>query len=109
MFTLEGPIHRLLDHTPINLPPRIKVSYPKAMTIALGFLCRDGIVVGADTQLTMTGSHKTYACKLFSHRHPAWSAVVAYAGYPDFVNAFNDRLPAEIEHAEKKWGLTLAV
>lgn len=94
---------------PLQSPPRIKVSYPKALTIALGFLCQDGIVMGADTQLTAEGSHKGYACKLFPHRSSAWSAVVTYAGYPDFVDAFNGRFRDEMEAAEAKWPITTSL
>src|SRR5579859_2209531 len=82
-----------------NLPPRIKVSYPKAMTIAIGMLCRDGIVLAADTQLTASGSHKRNGCKLFpqySTLSPAtWSVVVTYAGYPTFVESFNNHRSEE--------------
>jgi hypothetical protein len=79
------------------------------MTIALGFLCPDGIVLGADTQLTAEGSHKGYECKLFPHQFPKWSAVVTYAGSPDFVKAFNGRLHVEMENAAQQWELTPSV
>jgi len=94
---------------PAPLPPRIKASYPKAMTIAVGFLCSDGIVMGADTQLTAGGSHKGYACKLLSHGSVAWSAMTTYAGYPDLFDAFNGRFRDEMEAAEAKWTITASL
>ncbi len=92
-----------------RLPPRMKVSHPKAMTIALGFACEDGIVLGADTQLTASGSHKGYACKLFADGSSTWSAAVTYAGYTSFVDSFNDRFQEEISNAEKQWTVTPAL
>ena len=46
-YRIGLPIQRPI--TP--LPLRRKVSYPKAMTIALGMLTTDGIIVAADTQV----------------------------------------------------------
>jgi len=83
------------------------------MTIALGFTCQDGIVLGADTQLTATGSHKGYACKLFSHGShlvpPSWLAATTYAGYPAFFDSFNDRFREEMHRWEKDVPITAGV
>lgn len=83
------------------------------MTIALGFLCQDGIVLGADTQLTATGSHKRYACKLFRHNSSlapwAWSSMVTYSGYPACADSFNNRFRDEMREAEGKWPITAEI
>lgn len=95
------------------LPPRIKVSYPKAMTIALGILCQDGIVLAADTQLTAAGSHKRYASKIFTIHSdldiPTWIGVITYAGYPAFVDTFNNHFRDEMRSAEKQWPITASL
>ena len=38
--------------TPVYPPVKHKVQYAKAMTIATGFVCTDGIVIAADTEMT---------------------------------------------------------
>jgi hypothetical protein len=107
MSTFKIPLDITKPVTPPGLPPRIKVSYPKAMTIALGFICQDGIVLAADTQLTASGSHKGYACKLFRHTNfNTLSAAVTYAGYPSFVDSFNNRFRDEMHGAERQWPVT---
>jgi 20S proteasome alpha/beta subunit len=81
------------------------------MTIALGFTCQEGIVLGADTQLTATGSHKGYACKLFSHGsiQGSWLAATTYAGYPAVFDSFNDRFREEMHHWEKQVAISVPI
>src|ERR1700678_1662428 len=103
MNAIDRPIRRIPDHIPSNLPPRIKVSYPKGMTIGLGFLCSDGVVLGADTQLSVPGSHKTYASKLRNYRDSAnWRAISTYAGSPVFMGDFEARFREAMEEAERQ-------
>ena len=64
------------------------------MTIGIGFKCVDGIVICADTQITVEGSHTFYAPKVWDYREPddKWSVVFTYAGSVDLMDSFKDKL-----------------
>jgi 20S proteasome alpha/beta subunit len=72
------------------------------MTIGIGVLCGDGIVLGADTQVTLPGVYKVYERKLFCHDDSArWTAVLAFCGSVDFMRSFNERFADEMQLAEQ--------
>lgn len=58
------------------------------MTIGVGFLCGDGLVIGSDTQITVEGSHKFYESKIYEHRDPSWTVIMNCAGWPDVMRDF---------------------
>jgi hypothetical protein len=64
------------------------------VTIGIGFKCIDGIVICADTQITVPESHTYYAPKIWDDRDPdnRWSLVFTYAGSPDLMDSFKDKL-----------------
>src|SRR5271166_3378550 len=72
------------DFGPIDT--RFKPSYPsqrngaKAVTIAIGFECREGLIVCADRELTHGQRGKTYAQKIWYGQHTSLSVVVTGAG-----------------------------
>ena len=61
------------------------------MTIGVGFLCEDGIVLCADNQITWSQSHKYYECKIYPHGNNEWSMVNTFSGDPDLVKSFNGK------------------
>ena len=61
------------------------------MTIGVGFLCEDGIVLCADNQITWPQSHKYYECKIYEHRTNEWSMLNTFSGDPDLVKSFNGK------------------
>src|ERR1700691_6315771 len=63
----------------------------KAVTIGVGFLCEDGIVLCADNQITWPQSHKYYECKIYEHRTNEWSMLNTFSGDPDLVKSFNGK------------------
>lgn len=57
------------------------------MTMAVGFVCRDGIVIGADRQVT--GANYTFPeCKLHSLKWKNGHAIFAYSGERDSCQEF---------------------
>ena len=62
------------------------------MTIAIGCLCDDGLILGADTQLTAEGYHKDYRRKIHELDGDPVDAFVTYAGSPVFAQDFSDRI-----------------
>lgn len=87
MLTLDRPDISRFHPARRPLPPRTKVSYPKAMTIVAGFLVQDGLLLGADTMYT--GGAKIHQPKLFGYMfHPdtpqSASIAFALAGHEDF-------------------------
>lgn len=61
------------------------------MTIGIGFLCEDGIVLCADNQITWPGSHKYYECKLYPHSMAGWLVVMTFSGSPELMKSFNGK------------------
>jgi 20S proteasome alpha/beta subunit len=72
------------------------------MTIAIGMLCSDGIVLAADRQLTLEGGHKYQEQKIFPIDGGDWKAVLTYAGSPDFVREVQERLVRRLNREEIK-------
>ena len=57
-------------HKPTYPPKPTPRRTPKAMTIAAGFKCRDGVLLCADSQIT-SDQGKTYQAKIFGINKPA--------------------------------------
>src|SRR5690242_6671616 len=86
------PANRMPERFPWKNPPAVKQSgypavRPKSMTIAIGLLCRDGIVMGADSQSGIAGSLKWPTQKILpitigTHGNESTvnSAAIAVAG-----------------------------
>jgi 20S proteasome alpha/beta subunit len=72
------------------------------MTIAIGMLCSDGIVLAADRQLTRTDGHKYQEQKIFPIDGGDWKAVLTYAGDPGFVKEVQQRLVDSLNKKEVK-------
>jgi hypothetical protein len=67
------------------------------VTIAVGCLCEDGLILGADTQLTAVGYHKSYGRKIFAiDNDGSVDACIAYAGSPVFASDFTESLQAKL-------------
>jgi hypothetical protein len=75
---------------PIRLPnqrplsPRIKVSYPKRMTIAAGLLCKEGVLLCTDTEVT-DWETKSQESKMYMFDFPGGKVCFAYAGNTRFA------------------------
>jgi hypothetical protein len=68
----------------------------KSMTIGVGFVCSDGIVLCSDTQITWAGSHKAYECKIFTHYGTDCNVMFTYGGYPEVMKAFFGKFEASM-------------
>ncbi|SPE40205.1 hypothetical protein SBA7_1310009 [Candidatus Sulfotelmatobacter sp. SbA7] len=63
--------------------------------MAVGFLCRDGVVIGADTQVT--GANYTFPeCKLINFEWKNGSGILAYSGDRDTFVAFSAELRSRL-------------
>ena len=67
----------------LPLPPRIKVSYPKRTTMAVGFLCSDGVVIAADRRITAGVTHTYPECKLTGLYWNNGRAILGFSGDAD--------------------------
>jgi len=72
------------------------------MTIAIGMLCSDGIVLAADRQLTREDGHKYQEQKIFPIDGGDWKAVLTYSGSPDFVKEVQQKLVSSLNREEIK-------
>lgn len=63
-------------------PPKTKrLGRSRALTIALGIACRNGIVIGADSEISGPGDLKSHEGKVYHSDHPnGWRVLFAYAG-----------------------------
>jgi hypothetical protein len=65
------------------------------VTMVVGFLCRDGVVIGADTQVT--GANYTFPeCKLKNFEWANGSGIIGYSGSRDMFWAFAKELDARV-------------
>jgi len=74
-------------------PRRPKDNRGKAVTIGIGIRCTDGIVLSADTLITVPGSHKYYESKIFAVSYPPLRdrSFFTFAGYPELMKTFRDK------------------
>jgi 20S proteasome alpha/beta subunit len=69
----------------------------QSMTIAVGFVCQDGLVIGVDSEYT-EGASKYSGQKIFSFYQLNWSVTIAGAGNMDLVAMIADDLKTEFTH-----------
>src|SRR5262245_62171423 len=67
----------------------------RAMTIAAGFVCSDGVVLCADTELT--ASYKQQGQKLWLHTYDTLSVVLTGAGDYVLLKLANSMLSARVK------------
>lgn len=71
----------------------------RAMTIAAGFRCADGVILCSDTQIS-TDLTKSYEAKISKIRLAHGTVIVAYAGLRDTMRIVVKRLKKELEGQE---------
>lgn len=84
-------------HFPPHRKPE-RTSERKAVTVALGFNCGDGIVMCSDQQITSKGWHKYYESKMyaisgFGDQAP-YTVMLTYAGDPHLAKTIYEKLAA---------------
>lgn len=77
------------QHLP-DPPTQYRRGTPKAMTIAAGFRCRDGVLLCADSEITLMRS-KAYQVKVLPVNSQA-DAYLACAGVVAFAKELRDKL-----------------
>ena len=68
----------------------------KAVTIGVGFLCNDGLLLCADNQITWPDSHKYYERKIYLRMRPEWTVGFTFAGNPNLAKSFDGKLESAI-------------
>ncbi len=67
------------------------------MTIAAGFYCKDGVVLAADTEITISGgAGKTYSSKMLTISSPL-GCHATYAGSPDVAKELVHELSQSLQ------------
>jgi hypothetical protein len=61
------------------------------VSVGVAFLCQDGIVICADTQITWPENHKYYECKIYPHGGANWTFVATFAGNPELMKSFDGK------------------
>jgi hypothetical protein len=68
----------------------------KAMTIALGFFCMDGVVLCSDSQVTTPGHMKYHESKIravsWMSEEANWTVGLTYSGDPDVMRSLFDKM-----------------
>src|SRR5689334_18082767 len=89
------------------LPPRIKVSYPRRMTIAAGFVCRDSVLLCADTEYRGWAT-KSHHAKIGSFDCPGGQVAFALAGNTAFAWSAIQKLKKRLEATPPSETITIA-
>jgi 20S proteasome alpha/beta subunit len=76
---------------PKYIPSDKKPERQKAMTIAAAFVCNNGAVLGADTEITRSPFSKTYDSKILRIHHNV-DLYLTYTGSVDFVREMIERV-----------------
>jgi len=61
------------------------------VTIGIGFLCEDGVLLAADSLISVPGYHKYYECKLYAHGKEGLAIAFTFAGNPIVMKMFNGK------------------
>jgi 20S proteasome alpha/beta subunit len=102
-------LHNLRHKPPFNPEPRLvpranpeRLRKRKAVTIAIGVLCSDGIVLAADTQESVDEYSKISRPKVFqlSLADDRVKAVLAGAGDSVFIDALRGKLESALDRAD---------
>jgi hypothetical protein len=95
-----------MTRQPFYSPPsknRVPYGHQKKkvpMTIALGFPCKDGVVLAADSEITGPNSEKSYEQKLFIYPELVCKPAFAYAGTVNFSHDAIRKLKESLLRAE---------
>jgi 20S proteasome alpha/beta subunit len=72
------------------------------MTIAIGLLCNEGLVVAADTEEVLGGYIKTSTEKMRVMEREGYKLTITGAGESDFIGCFCDELEEALDENEPK-------
>jgi hypothetical protein len=74
-----------------NRPRFRRLPERKAVTIGIGFLCEDGVLIAADNLISVPGYHKYYECKLYPHSREGLAVTFTFSGNPIVMKMFNGK------------------
>src|SRR6266496_4006586 len=68
----------------------------KTMTIVTGFRCANGIVLGADRQMSVPGAHKYHEKKIRVELGDGWNILFGFSGLPSVAREAQEKIMAEL-------------
>jgi 20S proteasome alpha/beta subunit len=89
-------------HPIIPYPKPMRLPKGKRMTIAIGLLCNEGLVIGADTEEVLGGYIKTSTEKMRVIEKDNYKLIITGAGESDFIDCFYDELEEALDESEPK-------
>ncbi len=95
---IEVPIRHRKPYP--DTPPKPKTPRGKAMTIAAGFRCQDGIILCADRQISSVGRHKYSEEKILPIDGVNWKVALTYAGEPGLAKEARDKIVIGLRAAQ---------
>lgn len=90
----------MIPPKPHLTPKQKRLPERKAVTIALGFRCSDGVVLCADQQMTVQGWHKFHETKMYAiagMEAPSYTVMLTYAGNPHAMKALHQKMASVTE------------
>jgi hypothetical protein len=82
------------SHVPVY--PKPKPDRPQkgqaSVTIAIGMSCWDGVVIGADTEISTKGYYKYHERKVHATDGPGWAFLFGYANHPGLYVEARDKI-----------------
>jgi 20S proteasome alpha/beta subunit len=72
------------------------------LTISIGFCAEDGIVLGADREVTSSFNSKYERKKVFSYLAHGWAMGITYAGYCDVFEIAHEKVKALFHSIRKQ-------
>lgn len=87
-----------------QLRPRAKLERPlrcMAVTIAVGMVCRDGVVIAADTQISSPGYYKYHESKVHVTEGGDYALGFGYAGAPGLYREAREAIMARFGNSER--------
>jgi hypothetical protein len=92
----------MIPKPPFPTPTPLRLPRGKAVTIGIGCLCEQGILLAADTQITFPESHKYYECKIYYHGVAGeWATGFTFAGSPAVMKRFDSEFKRLMESSDK--------
>jgi 20S proteasome alpha/beta subunit len=91
MVSIPAPVNRFQPQVRKPYTPEKPKKMGVGMTIAAAFICHNGVVLGADTEVTRSLVSKTYESKIHGI-HRSVDVYLTYCGGVDYVRELIERV-----------------
>lgn len=91
----------MIPFRPSLLQPKPKrPTRGKAVTIAIGMYCRDGVIIAADSQISSPDYYKYHESKVNHSEGTNWRLLYAYANRPDLYKEARESIVRKFNNSE---------